>query len=88
MYIDFYVHTYIYNDACSMYTVSFINILLQSECQLQVSQEHCAGSGDFIRLHVAGASEASTIRSDLNCMLCGHKLEEDIKYRILGGTCV
>ena len=46
------------------------------------------GNGDFIRLHVAGASEASTMRNDLNCAVCGHKLEEDVKYRNLGGTYV
>ena len=50
-------------------------------------QEKCAGNSDFIRLHVAGASEASTMRNDLNCMECGHKLEENVKYCTLGGIC-
>ena len=48
-------------------------------------QEDCEGDGDFIRLHVAGASESSTIKSNLYCAVCGHKLEENMKYRNLGG---
>ncbi|XP_065894545.1 minichromosome maintenance domain-containing protein 2-like isoform X2 [Dysidea avara] len=51
-------------------------------------QEDCLGDGDFIRLHVAGASEASTIRSDLYCAVCGHKLKENMKYRSLGDKLV
>jgi len=59
--------------------------LLRQSASFQCPQEDCVGGGDFIRLHVAGASEASTIRSDFYCAVCGYKLEENMKYRSLGG---
>ena len=62
-----------------------IFILYSQSASFRCPHEKCAGNGDFIRLHVVGASEASTMRNDLHCMVCGHKLEEDVKYRILGG---
>ena len=62
-----------------------INIPHSQSASFRCPREKCAGNGDFIRLHVAGASEASTMRNDLNCMVCGHKLEENVKYRTLGG---
>ena len=66
---------------CCIYTYS-------QSASFRCPQEECVGNGDFIRLHVAGASEATTIRNDLNCVACGHKLEEDVKYRNLGSTYV
>ena len=60
-------------------------LLIRQSASFRCPQEDCVGDGDFIRLHVAGASEASTIRSDLYCAVCGHKLEENMKHRSLGG---
>lgn len=49
--------------------------------------EGCAGGGEenrYIRLHVAGASEATTIRNgDFTCCYCGAQLVEDVSLRTL-----
>lgn len=50
--------------------------------------EACAGGGGeenkYIRLHVAGASEATTISSgDFTCYHCGTQLAEDVSLRTL-----
>ncbi|KAI0242949.1 Minichromosome maintenance domain-containing protein 2 [Lamellibrachia satsuma] len=48
--------------------------------------EGCRGStgNHFIRLHIAGAREKQTIRTDFTCTFCGSRLEEDISFRVLG----
>ncbi|XP_053571867.1 minichromosome maintenance domain-containing protein 2 [Bombina bombina] len=38
----------------------------------------------FIRIHVPGATESSTVRHDFVCDLCASPLKEDMKYRVLG----
>ncbi|KAE8598867.1 hypothetical protein XENTR_v10016971 [Xenopus tropicalis] len=40
----------------------------------------------YIRVHVPGATESATIRTDFVCDLCASLLREDMKYRVLGET--
>lgn len=39
----------------------------------------------YIRVHTPGATEYATVRNDFVCSLCSSPLQEDIKYRVLGG---
>ncbi|XP_075861366.1 minichromosome maintenance domain-containing protein 2 [Microcebus murinus] len=50
------------------------------------SDEACPLSEGFqyIRVHVPGATESATIRSDFLCNLCASSLQEDRKFRVLG----
>ncbi|XP_045416518.1 minichromosome maintenance domain-containing protein 2 [Lemur catta] len=50
------------------------------------SDEACPLSKGFqyIRVHVPGATESATIRSDFLCNLCASSLQEDSKFRVLG----
>ncbi|KAI7792468.1 minichromosome maintenance domain-containing protein 2 isoform X2 [Triplophysa rosa] len=50
------------------------------------SDEKCPCSRGFhhIRVHVPGATESATIRSDFMCFLCSSPLKEDVKSRVLG----
>ncbi|XP_012518595.1 PREDICTED: MCM domain-containing protein 2 [Propithecus coquereli] len=50
------------------------------------SDEACPLSKGFqyIRVHVPGATESATIRSDFLCNLCASSLQEDRKFRVLG----
>lgn len=40
----------------------------------------------YIRVHAPGATESVTVRSDFVCSLCTSPLQEDMKYRVLGGN--
>lgn len=47
---------------------------------------HCFLSGfQYIRVHVPGATESATVRNDFLCSLCSSSLQEDRKFRVLGG---
>lgn len=47
---------------------------------------HCFLSGfQYIRVHVPGATESATVRNDFVCGLCSSSLQEDRKFRVLGG---
>ncbi|XP_065114331.1 minichromosome maintenance domain-containing protein 2 [Paramisgurnus dabryanus] len=50
------------------------------------SEETCPCSRGYqhIRVHVPGATESATVRSDLFCFLCSSPLKEDVKSRVLG----
>ncbi|XP_051970101.1 minichromosome maintenance domain-containing protein 2 [Xyrauchen texanus] len=50
------------------------------------SEEKCPCSRGYhhIRVHVPGATESATIRSDFICFLCSSPLKEDVKSRVLG----
>ncbi|XP_074134913.1 minichromosome maintenance domain-containing protein 2 [Sminthopsis crassicaudata] len=50
------------------------------------SDETCPLSEGFryIRVHVPGATESTTVRSDFSCNLCTSPLREDRKFRVLG----
>ncbi|KAM4864617.1 minichromosome maintenance domain-containing protein 2 isoform 2-T4 [Thomomys bottae] len=50
------------------------------------SDEGCPFSKGFqyIRVHVPGATESSTVRNDFLCNLCSSSLQEDRKFRVLG----
>ncbi|NXP74743.1 MCMD2 protein, partial [Ramphastos sulfuratus] len=50
------------------------------------SEETCPLSEGFryIRVHLPGATESATVRSDFVCSLCSSPLQEDMKYRVLG----
>lgn len=39
----------------------------------------------YIRVHVPGATESATVRNDFVCDLCASSLQEDRKFRVLGG---
>ncbi|XP_032298638.1 minichromosome maintenance domain-containing protein 2 isoform X3 [Coturnix japonica] len=44
---------------------------------------------NYIRVHVPGATESATVRNDFACSLCSSPLQEDMKFRVLGGrNCV
>lgn len=48
--------------------------------------EGCTGGNEqYIRLHVAGSTEARTIRGDFCCHYCGGQLVEDVSQRTLAG---
>ena len=50
------------------------------------TMEECEGAREenrYIRLHVAGTSEASVVRSDFTCLICGSALAEDVAFRTL-----
>ena len=49
-------------------------------------QGYCEGNkgNHFIRIHVAGAKEAHTIRRDFTCTFCAAVLEEDVSCRQIG----
>lgn len=50
------------------------------------SRDDCEGGREdnrYIRLHVAGTSEANTVRNNLECEVCGSPLVEDIAFRTL-----
>ena len=49
-------------------------------------QGYCEGhkGNHFIRIYVAGAKEAHTIRKDFTCTFCGNVLEEDVSCRQIG----
>ncbi|KAG8513875.1 Minichromosome maintenance domain-containing protein 2, partial [Galemys pyrenaicus] len=51
------------------------------------SDEACPLSKGFqyIRVHVPGATESATVRNDFLCDLCASSLQEDRKFRVLGG---
>lgn len=36
-------------------------------------------------MHLPGATESATVRNDFVCSLCSSPLQEDMKYRVLGG---
>ena len=36
-------------------------------------------------MHVPGATESATVRNDFLCNLCSSSLQEDRKFRVLGG---
>lgn len=38
-----------------------------------------------IRVHCPGATESATVRTDFVCSLCSSPLQEDMKFRVLGG---
>ncbi|NXL61023.1 MCMD2 protein, partial [Chordeiles acutipennis] len=38
----------------------------------------------YIRVHLPGATESATVRSDFVCSLCSSPLQEDMKFRVLG----
>ncbi|NXS53786.1 MCMD2 protein, partial [Brachypteracias leptosomus] len=38
----------------------------------------------YIRVHLPGATESATVRSDFVCTLCSSPLQEDMKFRVLG----
>ncbi|NXY82560.1 MCMD2 protein, partial [Alcedo cyanopectus] len=38
----------------------------------------------YIRVHLPGATESATVRSDFMCALCSSPLQEDMKFRVLG----
>ena len=46
------------------------------------------GESRYVRLHVAGTSEASTVRADVSCKMCGSALIEDIALRTLASECL
>ncbi|XP_068018609.1 minichromosome maintenance domain-containing protein 2 [Melanerpes formicivorus] len=50
------------------------------------SEETCPFSEGFryIRMHLPGATESATVRSDFVCYLCSSPLQEDMKFRVLG----
>ncbi|XP_041422375.1 minichromosome maintenance domain-containing protein 2 isoform X2 [Xenopus laevis] len=50
------------------------------------SEKNCPFSEGFryIRVHIPGATESATIRTDFVCSLCSSLLREDMKYRVLG----
>nr|XP_055037417.1 minichromosome maintenance domain-containing protein 2 isoform X1 [Misgurnus anguillicaudatus]XP_055037418.1 minichromosome maintenance domain-containing protein 2 isoform X1 [Misgurnus anguillicaudatus] len=50
------------------------------------SEEKCPCSRGYqhIRVHVPGATESATVRSDFICFLCSSPLKEDVKSRALG----
>ena len=52
------------------------------------SDASCCGhvGNHYIRLHVAGAREAQTVRSDFRCHFCGSRLEEDVASRVQAGA--
>ncbi|NWT42892.1 MCMD2 protein, partial [Chroicocephalus maculipennis] len=39
----------------------------------------------YIRVHMPGATESATVRNDFVCSLCSSPLQEDMKFRVLGG---
>lgn len=36
-------------------------------------------------MHLPGATESATVRNDFVCSLCSSPLQEDMKFRVLGG---
>lgn len=36
-------------------------------------------------MHCPGATESATVRTDFVCSLCSSPLQEDMKFRVLGG---
>ncbi|XP_021241887.1 MCM domain-containing protein 2 isoform X3 [Numida meleagris] len=55
------------------------------------TEETCPFSEGFryIRVHLPGATESATVRNDFVCSLCSSPLQEDMKFRVLGGrNCV
>lgn len=36
-------------------------------------------------MHAPGATESATVRNDFLCNLCSSSLQEDRKFRVLGG---
>ncbi|XP_008499985.2 minichromosome maintenance domain-containing protein 2 [Calypte anna] len=50
------------------------------------TEETCPFSEGFryIRVHLPGATESATVRSDFVCSLCSSPLQEDMKFRVLG----
>jgi len=36
-------------------------------------------------VHLPGATESATVRNDFVCGLCSSPLQEDVKFRVLGG---
>ena len=36
-------------------------------------------------MHLPGATESATVRNDFVCGLCSSPLQEDVKFRVLGG---
>lgn len=36
-------------------------------------------------MHLPGATESATVRNDFVCGLCSSPLQEDMKFRVLGG---
>ena len=70
-----------------LYVFSIIPSASQHAC-FSCPNEVCAGGGGeenkYIRLHVAGASEATTISGgDFTCYHCGTQLTEDVSLRAL-----
>ncbi|XP_039234370.1 minichromosome maintenance domain-containing protein 2 isoform X3 [Pipra filicauda] len=51
------------------------------------AEETCPFSEGFryIRVHCPGATESATVRTDFVCSLCSSPLQEDMKFRVLGG---
>ncbi|KFP91027.1 PREDICTED: MCM domain-containing protein 2 [Apaloderma vittatum] len=50
------------------------------------TEETCPFSEGFryIRVHLPGATESATVRSDFVCSLCSSPLQENMKFRVLG----
>ncbi|KAF3822517.1 hypothetical protein GH733_007891, partial [Mirounga leonina] len=63
--------------------------LFQSVCFTAVKTLSLIGQlqteTQYIRVHVPGATESATVRNDFLCNLCSSSLQEDRKFRVLGG---
>lgn len=78
---------------CNTYNIYPFFILFAFSSQhacFSCPNEACAGGGGeenkYIRLHVAGASEATTVSrssGDFTCYHCGTQLTEDVSLRAL-----
>ena len=75
--------------ACSLILSFFLCCFVHSQHACFSCPNQSCGRGDkeenkYIRLHVAGASEATTISGgQFNCYCCGTQLVEDISLRTL-----